>query len=1080
MKRRQRRPILDIDGEHSNSPGRLWQDKYQQIANDHPDENGSPSNPLTGLLGQYNSDSETEDAQQPSNKLNDKVNDFLKEIQSIAPEKLDGLSKGPSRKKEHSNIPEMSWQECFDESTGYPYYWHTESNEVTWEIPPELRIWKERSQVGVNPQNLHLSRWPGVSSNAYPKPQTEIPDGMIPKEVVARNRNRQAGICQTPVQISQEKPELVIPPHLRDDDSDDGKIEMITSFGNEESDGSESDTNEAPIENKSKAPQDCKPPSKHSSKSSSREKKSEMRTVSRQVEMGPSLPPEMISKMQESVVKDTEVTSELESSLSSKNSSKSTTCSADTEPAPVEDDILRRLKNQAKLLQFLDGNLQKSGKQSQKSSPREGSPNEIERNEKTKNSDSEKCNEEKIQTCSTEFKVSLVPGYEDDSDNEEEVTQPTEVKALFPISQCQAEKSTSYNEVVLKKVETRQTESGCIRIFEYQSAESAKAEVASTENQESSREPGITESVETESRTSQSAPEVVKPNIFLENMETPAKAFQRKKRIAFDVNRPKLPEIQESIKEEPQSTNTHTEGEKSGLGLQKEKEDETCVEAIEVNQAETSIKPEKELIGFVKEETTSTITKPTEEVKVIPVADNKEFKYLTEMITEKLKFLAEGCQMVSAVQVMAIQLQTLLEAWETGDLKQTYLHQWLTSTGRQLSRLEQTAAPLGWECQWDRSHKRYYYRNVATGAAQWTYPDADVIGGAEEMELCTTPPPELEEPVIIEREMHDSKESTPEDDEKKLSMEVEEATSRGISDSSDIKVPPPPQISSPSPPPPPRICAADLKRGKKRKGSQEKELDNKKEKSEQVTNSSLDLASANPPLPTIPAETVQPPLPPSPPKASKSGNNEPLPPGVDAPEMPYALAPSVLESGVLYAASPHQTNPIYAATMGNAILQHHTALMQGQLLHYPAYHHLHNQALVAAANRLGQEGVQFMMADYSHIYRTSQVIAKPPVKAQRESLGSAIDSFYNDIASIESSQPPEVETEIQESHFPESVSSPNPPPQPEVDQSPSSSEAILKDKKKKKAKLALGKKQKEMSSMVAKWQRVQQNFGNGS
>lgn len=81
--------------------------------------------------------------------------------------------------------------------------------------------------------------------------------------------------------------------------------------------------------------------------------------------------------------------------------------------------------------------------------------------------------------------------------------------------------------------------------------------------------------------------------------------------------------------------------------------------------------------------------------------------------------------------------------------------------------------------------------------------------------------------------MEQSKDSTQEDEEKKLSMEVEEAMSQGISDSSDIKVPPPPQISSPSPPPPPRICAADLKRGKKRKGSQEKEFDTKKEKSEQ-------------------------------------------------------------------------------------------------------------------------------------------------------------------------------------------------------------------------------------------------------
>ena len=112
------------------------------------------------------------------------------------------------------------------------------------------------------------------------------------------------------------------------------------------------------------------------------------------------------------------------------------------------------------------------------------------------------------------------------------------------------------------------------------------------------------------------------------------------------------------------------------------------------------------------------------------------------------------------------------------------------------------------------------------------------------------------------------------------------------------------------------------------------------------------------------------------------------------------------------------------------------------------YFLIQQQALVAAANRLGQEGVQFMMADYSHIYGTSQVIAKPPVKAQKESLGSAIDSFYNDIASIESSKA-EIETEKQESHLPESISSPIPPPQPEVDQS-SSSEVATKEKKKKK------------------------------
>lgn len=108
-----------------------------------------------------------------------------------------------------------AWQECFDESTGYPYYWHTKTNQVTWEMPPEYRLWKEKSQMPANQHNLHVNPWPGVSSN------TEIPEGMIPKEVVARNRNRQAGIHENRVPV-QKQADTSLPPHLRDDDSDDG------------------------------------------------------------------------------------------------------------------------------------------------------------------------------------------------------------------------------------------------------------------------------------------------------------------------------------------------------------------------------------------------------------------------------------------------------------------------------------------------------------------------------------------------------------------------------------------------------------------------------------------------------------------------------------------------------------------------------------------------------------------------------------------------------------------------------------------------------------------------------------------
>lgn len=54
----------------------VFLEKYKQTTNFLHGENGS--NTLKGLVGQYTSDSENEDVQQPSNKLDDKVNDFLK------------------------------------------------------------------------------------------------------------------------------------------------------------------------------------------------------------------------------------------------------------------------------------------------------------------------------------------------------------------------------------------------------------------------------------------------------------------------------------------------------------------------------------------------------------------------------------------------------------------------------------------------------------------------------------------------------------------------------------------------------------------------------------------------------------------------------------------------------------------------------------------------------------------------------------------------------------------------------------------------------------------------------------------
>ena len=86
-------------------------------------------------------------------------------------------------------------------------------------------------------------------------------------------------------------------------------------------------------------------------------------------------------------------------------------------------------------------------------------------------------------------------------------------------------------------------------------------------------------------------------------------------------------------------------------------------------------------------------------------------------------------------------------------------------------------------------------------------------------------------------------------------------------------------------------------------------------------------------------------------------------------------------------------------------------------------------------------------AEYARMYENNQVIAKPPMKMPHESsLGTALNSFYNDIAFIEKSTA-DIEKEKAEARLLESAPSP-------VSQVPSSEAdsiaAEAKEKKKKK------------------------------
>lgn len=150
------------------------------------------------------------------------------------------------------------------------------------------------------------------------------------------------------------------------------------------------------------------------------------------------------------------------------------------------------------------------------------------------------------------------------------------------------------------------------------------------------------------------------------------------------------------------------------------------------------------------------------------------------------------------------------------------------------------------------------------------------------------------------------------------------------------------------------------------------------------------------------------------------------------------------------------------------------------------------------------------MLDYTRIYGNTQVIAKPPIKTNKEPLGTALDSFYSDIASLENHS---VIDDVQQVKHGEAATSvpiksqeppavvPVPPDPPQI--SNATTDSTPKDKKKKKVtysfderihciaifisiiyynfkfqvKIVISKKQKQVSSMVAKWKKAQNYEG---
>ncbi|XP_036139875.1 uncharacterized protein LOC118644729 [Monomorium pharaonis] len=89
---------------------------------------------------------------------------------------------------------------------------------------------------------------------------------------------------------------------------------------------------------------------------------------------------------------------------------------------------------------------------------------------------------------------------------------------------------------------------------------------------------------------------------------------------------------------------------------------------------------------------------------------------------------------------------------------------------------------------------------------------------------------------------------------------------------------------------------------------------------------------------------------------------------------------------------------------------------------------------------------------YTPIYTNNKIIAKPPVKALKESLGSALDSFYNDIACIEKTETERI-AQQDVATVTEQVSTPMEKAKSEMESETAPNDTAMKERKKKKKKL---------------------------
>ncbi|XP_052755594.1 formin-binding protein 4-like [Galleria mellonella] len=649
----------------------------------------SKINPLAGLIGNYgDSDDDSDDNVSPVKSRNDsKVKNSAIQGPTMVSQTSASIHPAP--------VPYCPWSACYDESSGFTYYWNQQTNVVTWEAPPEYLLALKLAQQHINTAGsaeVSAEEWQLYQQALAEKQRAQsrgVAKGPTPKVMP-----------KTDTTTNKEKNSKAIKRKLSV--NDDEKIELITSYHNSDSD---SNDEESPVK---------KPPMQPSKVSKSQPKK--QKSKPQVVEYGPSLPPN-----QNYIVP---IGPELPSELPYENKQKSPDSKA--RKSPITDEVnkakpneyesqdekalLIKLKDKAKLLERLGGEI----------------PSELQKiiSDETKSVSSPKYTEENSRDSKSTVDTNI-----DDLLEEIEKKELPKVKSKSgAIDIFDADSSSQVNS------RRNSPKSGeCTPPLEeikplFPSAKAIAAEITPLfPSAVNIQENGVEKEVKPDSPV---PTEKKSTNLYLMDSNEPIENTSRKKlRISNSV----LPERKKTVvSETPAYTTKYSEyiegfsNERTGLGFSKEEESE--------NSTKSTISYGNGLV-FTKGETLNEDKK------------DDDLDDLTELVEAKLKYLNQVQPgQVTPVQEMLIQMQTLAPAFRAGALAAAYWRRWARGAAAALAALEAGAAPPGWTCCFLRSEGRYRYRREADGLVQWEYPATANM----DMEICTTPPhpgPEEEPPL---------------------------------------------------------------------------------------------------------------------------------------------------------------------------------------------------------------------------------------------------------------------------------------------------------------------------------------------